>query len=102
LRLPVFVLANRASTHDNTGLTVAYLVFRREPCLPCGLLFRASSFKEQPTVDHAAELMDQLHNIYHYTCQHLKLASGRLEAHYGHIINSTGFEEDGQVWPNLD
>jgi hypothetical protein len=100
VRLPVFLLANRPSTHDSTGID--RLVFRREPYLPCGLLFRAPSFREQHTVDHTAELMDQLHNIHYYTRQHLKLVSDRMKAHYDHLANSVGFQEDGQVWPNMD
>jgi transposase InsO family protein len=37
-RLPIFLLAYRASTHDTTGLTPANLVFQRELRLPCNLL----------------------------------------------------------------
>jgi transposase InsO family protein len=38
-RLPIFLFAYRASTHDTTGFTPASLVFRRELRLPCDLLF---------------------------------------------------------------
>jgi hypothetical protein len=38
-RLPIFLLACRASTNNNTGFTSASLVFRREHHLPCELLF---------------------------------------------------------------
>jgi hypothetical protein len=40
-RLPIFLLAYRASTHDSTGLTPASLVFGRELRLPYDLLFGA-------------------------------------------------------------
>jgi hypothetical protein len=74
-RLPIFLLAYRASTHDTTGLTPANLMIRREPRLPCYLLFGAAPVKEQPSIDHAADLLDQLHDIHIYTHQHQKLAS---------------------------
>jgi hypothetical protein len=47
-RLPLFLLAYRASTHDTTGLTPASLVFGRELRLPCDLLFGVSPDKELP------------------------------------------------------
>jgi transposase InsO family protein len=40
-RLPLFLLAYRASTHNTMGSTPASLVFGRELQLPCDLLFRA-------------------------------------------------------------
>jgi transposase InsO family protein len=42
-RLPIFLLAYRAVTHDTTGLTPASLVFGREFQLPCELQFWALS-----------------------------------------------------------
>jgi hypothetical protein len=45
-RLSIFLLAYRASTHDTTGLTPVSLVFGREFCLPCDLLFGAPPNKE--------------------------------------------------------
>jgi hypothetical protein len=41
-RLPTFLLAYKTSTHDTTGMTSTSMVFRREICLPCDLLFGAS------------------------------------------------------------
>ena len=38
-RLPLFLLAYRASTHQTTGVTPANMVFGREPRLPCDLKF---------------------------------------------------------------
>jgi hypothetical protein len=38
VRLPLFLLAYRASAHDSTGLTSTNLVFGRELRLPCDLL----------------------------------------------------------------
>jgi transposase InsO family protein len=40
-RLPIFLLAYRASTHETTGAMPASMVFGTELCLPCDLLFRA-------------------------------------------------------------
>jgi hypothetical protein len=70
-RLPIFLLAYRASTYDTTGLTPASLVIGRELSLPGDLLFRAPPDKEQSTMDHAADLVDRLHNIHNYARQHL-------------------------------
>jgi hypothetical protein len=47
-RLPIFQLADRASTHDSMGLTPASRVFGRELRLPCDLLFGARPDKERP------------------------------------------------------
>jgi hypothetical protein len=40
-RLPTFLLACRESIHKTTGTTPTSIVFRRELCLPCELLFGA-------------------------------------------------------------
>jgi hypothetical protein len=41
-RLPIFLLAYKASTHENTGTTPASKVIGRELRLPCDLQFGAS------------------------------------------------------------
>jgi hypothetical protein len=46
VRLPIFLPAYRASTNDIMGLIPVYLVFGRELCLPCDLLFGAPPDKE--------------------------------------------------------
>jgi hypothetical protein len=74
-KLPLFLLAYRASTHDTTGLTPASLVIGRELRLPCDMLFGVPPDKERPTTDHAADLVDHLQDIHKYARQHLKLAS---------------------------
>jgi hypothetical protein len=48
------------------GLAPASLVFRRELRLPCDLLFGAPPDKEQPTIDHVADLVENLHDIHNY------------------------------------
>jgi hypothetical protein len=73
--LPLFLLAYRTSTHDATGLTPASLVFGPELRLLCNLLFGVPRDKERPTTNSAADLVDHLHDIHQYACQHLKLAS---------------------------
>jgi hypothetical protein len=40
-RLPIFLVAYRASTHDTMGLTPASQVFRGELQMPCNMLFGA-------------------------------------------------------------
>jgi transposase InsO family protein len=97
-RLPMFLLAYRASTHDTTGLTPANLVFGRELRLPSDLLFEAPPDKEQPTIDHAADLADQLRNIHNYARQHLKLASGQMKTRYDRAANCAGYHEGDNVW----
>jgi hypothetical protein len=46
MRLPIFLLAYRASTHDTMSLTPANLVFGREFHFSCDLLFRAPTDKK--------------------------------------------------------
>jgi hypothetical protein len=65
-KLPLFLLAYRASTHDTTGLTPASLVFGRELRLTCNQLIGVPPDKERPTTDFAAELVDQLYDIHSY------------------------------------
>jgi len=40
-RLPIFLLAYRAATHETTGVTLANMVFGRELRLPCDQMFEA-------------------------------------------------------------
>jgi hypothetical protein len=56
-RLPIFLLAKRASTHENTGSAPDSMFFRRELHLPCDLLFGASH-------QHGA-VYDQLRGVPH-------------------------------------
>jgi hypothetical protein len=81
-RLLIFLLAYKASINDTIGLIPASLVFRRELRLPRELLFGKTPNKEQPTINHAANLVDQLCGIHNYACQHLKLASDQMKTHY--------------------
>jgi hypothetical protein len=76
-RLPLFLQAYGASTHDTTGLTPARVVFGRELRLPCDLLFETPPGKGRPSTNHAAELVNHLHDIQDYACRHMKLASDR-------------------------
>lgn len=41
------------------------MVFRRQLRLPCDLLFGASPDKKQSGREYVAQLVDQLHDIYH-------------------------------------
>jgi hypothetical protein len=96
-KLPLFLLAYRASTHDTTGLTPASLVFGRELRLPCDLLFGVPPVKERPTTDYAAELVDWPYDIHNYARQNLKLASDRMKTRYDKLANSAGYQEGDSV-----
>jgi hypothetical protein len=95
---PHVLLAYRASIHNSMGLNPASLMFRRELCLPCKLLFGAPPDKEQPTIDHTADLVDRLHNIQNYAHQHLKLAGDRMKTRYNRLANCVGYHEGDNVW----
>jgi hypothetical protein len=69
----------RASTLETTSLTPVNLVFGRELRLPCDLLFGVPPDREQPTIDYIVELVNRLHDIQNYTCQHLQLVSDRIK-----------------------
>jgi hypothetical protein len=65
-------------------------VFERELRLPCDLLFGAPPDKKRPTIDHATDLVDRLHDIHNYANQHLKLVSDRMGTRYGRLANPMG------------
>jgi hypothetical protein len=81
----------QAFTHDITGFTSASLVFGLELRLPCDMLFGAPSDKERSTVYLPAHLVDRLHDIHNFVCQHLKLASDRMKTHYDRRASCTGY-----------
>jgi hypothetical protein len=97
-RLPLFLLAYRASTHDTTGLAPAKPVFGRELRLPCDLLFGVPPNKELPTTDYATDLVDHLYDIDSYARQHLKLASDWMKTLYDKLANFAGYHEGDRVW----
>jgi hypothetical protein len=72
-------------------------VFGREHQLPCELLFRAPPDKEKPTIDHVADLVDNLHNIHNYAHQHLKLVIDQMETHYDKLVNYKGYHEGDRI-----
>jgi hypothetical protein len=96
-RLPVFLLAYRASTHT-TGMTPTNMVFGRELRLPCDLLFGAPPDKEHSTKDYVADLVERLHDTHHYARRHLREARDRKKARYDRLANSTGYQEGDRVW----
>jgi len=65
-RLPIFLLAYRASTHETTGVTPASMVFGRELRLPRNLMFGAPPDKEQSRTDYTPDLVERLHDIHHF------------------------------------
>lgn len=58
----------------------------------CELLVRAPHNMEQSTTNYLEYLMDWLHDIHHYTCQCLKVASGKMKACYDHLASSARFQ----------
>jgi hypothetical protein len=96
-RVPLFLRAYSASTHDTTGLTPAKLMFGRELRLPCDLLFGVPPGKELPTTDYATDFVDHLHDIHNYARQHLKLASDRMKTRQDKLANSAGYHEGDRV-----
>jgi hypothetical protein len=69
-------------------------VFGREFRLPCDLLFCGPIDKKRPTIDHAANLVDHLHDTHNYDRQHLKLASDRIKTRYDELANCAGYQEN--------
>jgi hypothetical protein len=57
--------------------------------------------REWPTVDHAADLVDQVHDIHNYACQHLKLTSDKMNTRYNCLANSVGYPEGCIAQPAL-
>ena len=97
-RIPIFLLAYRASTREATGVTSANMVFGREFCLPFDLLFGAPSDVVQSTTDYTAALVERLHEIHHFAYQHLKLAIDLMKARYDQLVNLAGFQMGDRVW----
>jgi hypothetical protein len=97
-RLPIFLLAYRASTHDTAGMTPANMVFGRKLRLPCDLLFGAPPDKEQSTTDYVADLVERQHDTHHYARPYLRVASDRMKVRYDSLANSAGFQDGDRVW----
>jgi len=98
MRLPIFLLAYRSSTHETTGVTPASMVIGRELRPPGDLMFGGPPDKEQSTADYTADLVERLHDIHHFARQHLKIASDRMKARYDQLANSAGYQEGDRVW----
>jgi hypothetical protein len=79
-------------------MTPASLMFGRELRLPCDLLFVAPRDKERLAIDHAANLVDHLHDICNYAREHLKLASGRMKTRYDRRASCAVYHEGDKVW----
>jgi hypothetical protein len=62
-RLPLFLLAYRGSTYETTGMMPINMTFRKELCLPCGMLFGAAPYKHQPVISYMMDLVEWLHDI---------------------------------------
>ena len=69
-RLPIFLLAYWASTHETTGVTPTNMVFGRKLRLLCDLMFWSPPDKGQSTTDYAAVLVERLHVFQHFARQH--------------------------------
>jgi hypothetical protein len=81
------------------------MMFRRQICLPCHLLFGAVHDKEQP-INNVVDLMEQLHDTHEYAHQCLEVATDKMRTHYNCLANSTGFLPGGRpsvvVLPDRD
>ena len=97
-RLPIFVLAYRASNHETTGVTPGNMVFGRELRLSCDLMFGAPLDKEQSTTVYNAALVERLHDMQQFDPQNLKVASDRMKARYDQLANSARFQVGYRVW----
>jgi hypothetical protein len=97
-RIPLFLLAYQASTHETTGVTPAKMVFGRELRLPCDLMFRAPPDKGQSEMNYAADVDERLRDTHYFARQHLKVASDGMKARYDQLANSAGFQEGDLVW----
>jgi hypothetical protein len=95
--LPLSILAYRTSTHDTTGLALQILVFGRELRLSGDLISGAPPHKGQATTDDAADWLDHVHEIHNYVCQHLQIASNRLNTRQDNLENCAGYKQGGIV-----
>lgn len=93
-RLPIFLLAYTASTHDTTGLTPASV--RKRTALRPAVL--GTPQQGRPTIDHAANLVDHLHDIHNYAHQHLKLASDQMNTRHNRLANCAGYHKGNKAW----
>jgi hypothetical protein len=75
-----------------------FMVIGKELCLPCDQLFSAPTDRQQHATHNVVYLTDQLHDIHHYKCQHLKVACDRMKACYGCLANYAEFQEGDKVW----
>jgi hypothetical protein len=79
--------------HDTMGVTPASSLFGRRLWLLNNLLFGTPRVKEWPTIEHAANLVDHLHDIHNYAHKHLQLASNRMKTWYNKLANCVGYQE---------
>jgi hypothetical protein len=64
------------------------MIFGRELCLPCDVLFGAFPNKKKSVTDNMADLVDLLHDIHHHFArQYLKVASDRMKDRYDPLEN---------------
>jgi hypothetical protein len=99
-RLPIFLLAYRASTHDTTAVTLACMVFGWDLRLHYELMFGAPADKELSAACYTAVLVDQLHNNHHIARQHLKIATDRMKARSDELANLAVYQEsDSEAVP---
>jgi hypothetical protein len=86
--LLLFLLACRVSTHHTTGFNLGELR------LPSG----TPPDKEQLTIEHAANWVDHLRDIYNYVRQHVRLARNSMKPRYEKLTNGGGYQEGERVW----
>ena len=90
--LSLFLIAYRSAVHDTTGQTPARIVFGRELCLPCDILFGSPSEEPKKVIDYINDLKEKLLSV-HETVRHkIKVASDRMKTRYHLKGNSVGFQ----------
>ena len=62
--LPLFLLAYRSAVHDTTGKTPARIVFGRELCLSCNILFAYPSEEPKEVIDYVDDLKRKLLSVH--------------------------------------
>lgn len=73
----ILLLVYMAFTYNTMGLTPTAL-------RPAG---SSTPYKDLPTIDHAANVVDRIRHNQNYVRYHLKLASDRMKTHYDRLAN---------------
>ena len=88
--------AYRSAVHDTTGQTSARIVFGRELCLPCDILFGSPSEDPKEVLDYVDDLKEKLPCV-HKTVHHkIRVVNDGMKTRYNLKGNSIGFRQG--IW----